>query len=306
MEAENPLRGAVLLTGAALLFATLGGIVKRVSADLPNETIVFARNAMAAVALVPWLWRGGVRALATGCFGLHLFRAVSGLSAMYCYFWAIAHLNLAEAVLLTYSSPLFIPFLARVWLREPLPRGFGWAIGLGFAGIALILKPGPGVFEPRALVGVAAGVLTATAFVSIRRLTREEPTLRIVFWFGMLSTGISAVPLLWGGRVPPPGLWGWLALMGGLAMAGQVMLARAYALSPAARIGPFSYATVVFGACYGWLIWGEIPGAASGLGIVLVCLAGILAVRGSRAPGAAAVPAAREASVALAGREPHP
>jgi drug/metabolite transporter (DMT)-like permease len=299
MEAENPLRGAALLTGAALLFAALGALVKRLSADLPNETIVFARNAMAAVALVPWLWRGGVRGVATGCFRLHLVRAVSGLSAMYCYFWAIAHLNLAEAVLLTYSSPLFIPFIARAWLGEPLPPRFGWAIGLGFAGIALILKPGPGMFEPRALVGVAAGVLTATAFVSIRRLTREEPTLRIVFWFGVLSTGISAAPLLWGGRMPETRLWAWLVLMGVLAVAGQFLLARAYALAPAARIGPFSYVTVVFGALLGWAFWGEIPGSASALGTVLVCLAGILAIRGSRRMAPAPPPPPREASPAV-------
>jgi len=61
---------------------------------------------------------------------------------MYCYFYAIAHLPLAEAVLLNYSAPLFIPLAALLWVGEPFSHRLWWPIGIGFIGIALILKRG--------------------------------------------------------------------------------------------------------------------------------------------------------------------
>jgi drug/metabolite transporter (DMT)-like permease len=66
---------------------------------------------------------------------------------MYCFFYAIAHLRLADAVLLNYSLPLFMPFIERVWLREPFPRRLWWGVGLGFLGVLVILRPGPGIFQ---------------------------------------------------------------------------------------------------------------------------------------------------------------
>ena len=279
MHSENPARGALLLTISALAFAAMGAVIKIVSAELPNEMIVFSRNAMGLIALTPWLLRTGRSGVRTPCFRMHLTRALVGLAGMYCFFYAIGHLPLAEAMLLNYSAPLFIPFIAFLWLGERLPRFFGWAISLGFVGIAMILKPGMILFSPAALVGVAAGVLTAVAFVSIRRLALREPTARIVFYFGTISTVISAVPLVWSWKTPAAGLWNLLVGMGILATGGQLLMTRAYALAPAARIGPFSYGTVVFSAALGWAIWGEVPDRFSMLGAVLVCTAGVIAVR---------------------------
>ena len=91
--------------------------------------------------------------LRTAHVGEHLIRSLAGLASMYCYFFAIGHMRLADAVLLNYSLPLFMP--RRVaWLREPFPGGSG-AVVVGFARIALILKPGLELYNPVALVGLA-------------------------------------------------------------------------------------------------------------------------------------------------------
>ncbi len=279
MHSENPTRGALLLTTSTLVFAAMGAVIKILAVELPNEMIVFFRNVMGLLALAPWLLRNGLSGIRTPCFRMHLPRALAGLAGMYCFFYAIGHLHLAEAMLLNYSAPLFIPFIAFLWLGEPLPRHFGWAIGLGFLGIALILKPGKVLFSPAGLVGVASGLFTAVAFVSLRRLALREPTARIVFYFGTVSTVISAVPLAWSWKTPEPSLWGLLAGMGLLATGGQLLMTRAYALAPAARIGTFSYATVVFSAALGWAIWGEVLDLSSVVGAMLVCFAGVITVR---------------------------
>jgi drug/metabolite transporter (DMT)-like permease len=261
------------------MFALTGATVKAASAHLPHTEVVFFRSFLGLVALIPWLVRAGLSGLSTDRPGLHLFRGMTGLAAMYCFFYALGHLELATAVLLNYSAPLFIPFIAAAWLREAVPALLRWAIPIGFVGIILILKPGWGVLEPAALFGVAAGVLAATSFVSIRRLHGSEPTTRIVFYFGVISTLGSAVPLFWTWQTPEPAHWLLLAAMGGSATAGQLLLTQAYSLAPAAQVGPFTYTVVIFSAILGWVVWGEVPGGLSAVGALLVVLAGVLAIK---------------------------
>src|SRR6185436_677769 len=131
----------------------------------------------------------------------------AGLASMYCYFYAIARLGLSEAILLNYSLPLFMPLIARAWLREEVPPRLWRALALGFLGILLILRPGTGVFRPAALAALLAAVLAALAQVGVRRLTRTEPITRIVFYFALISTVVSAVPLLKVWTLPGRGVW---------------------------------------------------------------------------------------------------
>jgi drug/metabolite transporter (DMT)-like permease len=285
MEREDRNLAALLLLGSSFLFASAGAAVKLASAQATNQMVVFFRSFFGLVALMPWLVRGGSAALRTPYPRRQVTRALAGLAAMYCFFYAIAHLPLGEAMLLNYSSPLFIPFIAWLWIGEPIPARIGWAIGAGFAGITLILKPGLGFLSLASIVGLASGVLTATAMVAIRGLAREEPTTRIVFYFGAVCSLASAPPLLWGWRTPSLPTLALLVLVGVLATSGQLLLTRAYALAPAAHIGPFTYSSVVFAALFGWLFWGEVPNAFSLAGALLVGLAGFLAIRvmGSRA-----------------------
>ena len=128
-------------------------------------------------------------------------------------------------------------------------------------------------------MGVAAAVFAAVAQVGIRRLTLTEPTTRIVFYFGLVSTVVSAVPLLRTWKRPEPAVWGILAGLGLLATIGQLFLTKAYAQAPAAQVGPFIYTSVVFAAAFDAAIWGRWPDALSVAGAVLVCSAGILTLR---------------------------
>ncbi len=179
---NQPLAGALFVLSASLTFAALGALIKVVSTSLSNENVVFFRNLCALIFILPWIWykrpRGGIK---TAFFKLHLLRTLTGLGAMYCFFYAIAHLQLSEACLLASTAPLFIPVVAYLWIREPVAQKVQVAIIIGFIGIVLILKPGLGVFQPIEIVGLAAGVFVALAMVSIRRMSTSEPTIRIVF-----------------------------------------------------------------------------------------------------------------------------
>ena len=277
---NQPLAGALFVLSASFTFATLGALIKVVSISLTNEMVVFFRNLCALIFILPWIWYrrplGGVK---TSFFQLHLLRSLSGLGAMYCFFYSIAHLQLSEACLLASTAPLFIPMIAYVWIREPVARKVKGAILIGFVGILFILKPGIGVFQPIAIVAVAAGIFAALAMVSIRRMSSSEPTIRIVFYFTTLGTIISAMPLVWSWQSPQPKIWCLLVLIGMLAAVGQILITKGYSLAPAAQVGPFTYGNVVFATFLGWLFWGESLDALTWAGAVLICIAGIIATR---------------------------
>ena len=210
---SRPVAGGLLVLTSALLFAGVGALVKAASADLPIEVIVFFRNAVAMAFLIPWLQiRHRGLSLRTSCPHLHLLRAASGLAAMYCFFIALKLLRLADAMLLCYTLPIFIPIIEWFWLKEPVSRQTKIAVIVGFIGIALVLTPGLGLFQAAGLVGLASGLLAALAIVGIRRMTATEPVVRVVFYFTVFGTLVSAIPLAWTWQTPQGlmlwALWG--------------------------------------------------------------------------------------------------
>src|SRR5262245_59578871 len=245
---DNMRLGALFAAMAALSFSVMAAGVKVAAREVPGELIVFFRCAVSLLVLLPWLLRHGAAAIRTQRLAGHLWRALFGTCAMYLFFYALAHLHLAEAILLTYSTPLFIPFIAWAWIDEPPPPVIFPAVALGLIGIALIARPGAGLgISPASAAGVLSGICGAGAMVSIRRIADTEPAPRIVFYFSVVSTAIAAVPLAWSWSPMSGAMLGLLVGVGVLATLGQLCLTRAYALAPAARVGAFTYVSVVFG-----------------------------------------------------------
>jgi len=277
-------RGALLMVASALLFASMATMVSIAARELGNALLVFFRHFIMLVFLLPWLARHGRRALATDDLRGHLVRGLAGVAAVACYFYAIARLRLADAVLLNQSMPLFIPLVERAWLGERVPPRLWGVLGLGFFGLLLILRPGSGVFQPAALVGLASAVFASISQVGIRRLTRTEPLTRIVFYFGLVASVVALPPALYWWTSPSARTWAVLLLMGVFATVGQLTLTRAYLHAPAARVGPFLYAGPVFAGLLDWLIWGRLPDALFVAGAVVVIAAATLALRLRGAP----------------------
>jgi len=277
---QNVVQGAVFILLSELMFASMGAAVKAASGmGLPNEMLVFMRNLMGLFVIAPLLLRYGTAEFRTEVYRLHLLRAVLGVSAMYCFYYAIAELQLADAMLLKMTSPFFMPLIALFWLGERVGRLAVIAIPVGFVGVALVIKPG-GEMNWVALLGVLGGFLAATAKVTVRRLGRSEPTTRTVFYFTFNATLLSALPLLWAWQSPTLQEWVFLLVIGVMGTAGQLLLTRGYAVAAAAQVSPFTYFSVVFGAAYGYLFWDETLDWLFVAGALLIALAGVMAVRG--------------------------
>jgi len=275
----EPLRGALFMAAAGFAFAALGACVKAASATLSTEMVVFLRSAIGLLVLLPWVARRGWRFLGTRRPLAHLARALFGVAAMYTFFYALARLTLAEAVLLSYTTPLFTPLFAWLWLRERLTRSLVAAALVGFFGVGLILRPEGHFLSLAAWAGLASGALAALAMVAIRTMADTEPPLRVVFYFSLVST-LVALPWAWaeGFALDAAGL-GWMVLAGAFASGGQFLVTNAYTHAPAAVVGPFTYTTVLFAAFMGWVFWGEGLDGWTLLGGLAIVVGGVLALR---------------------------
>jgi drug/metabolite transporter (DMT)-like permease len=123
--------------------------------------------------------------------GLHLLRAAAGVTAMYCFYYAIANIPLADAMLLKLTAPIFMPVIAVLWLQERVTGTLALGLCVGFIGVTVVLDPSLDehglAVSPIALIGLLGGVLAALAKVTVRRLSRSEPTTRIVFYFALIA-----------------------------------------------------------------------------------------------------------------------
>ena len=278
-------RGALAMILSSLAFAIMGACIQVCAQTLPNGMVVFFRNVSGLAFLSPILIRGGWEVLRTTHIREHILRGVAGLSSMYCFFYAIAHMRLADATLLNYTLPLFIPVVEALWLSEPMPARLGAPLVLGFLGVMVVLRPGSGLMTGAAVFGLLAGFLSAVAQTGVRRLTKTEPTVRIVIYFALMGSSLSALALPFVWVTPAPAVWAVIVLMGLAATTGQLLMTKAYSHAPASQIGGFVYTGVIFAAFVDWLRLGLAPSPTFFAGAALVMASGVLMFRlASRGP----------------------
>ncbi|MCW7753044.1 DMT family transporter [Desulfobotulus sp. H1] len=273
--------GALFLVAAGFFLAVMGAMVKSATEDMPTAMVVFLRNAATCLFILPQLfWGPGARiGLRTGSFGLHLLRSLSGLVAMYAYFYALSVLPLGEAVLLSYTSPLLTPVVARIWLKEPLEGHHVVGGMLGFVGIVMILRPGFHEVHPAAVVALISAAFASIAMATVRKMGATEPPFRTVAWFTLLATLFSAPAALPVWQAMNVGLIVFIVCLGGVGFAAQICLTSGYGMAPSARIGPFTYSTVFFASILGTFVWGEILHPMTLAGGLLIVAGGIMAGR---------------------------
>ncbi|MEQ8261771.1 MAG: EamA family transporter [Alcanivorax sp.] len=276
MKPDQPFKGALLLVLGEGLLAVMAAMIKHLADTLPVEMIVFGRNLVGLAVLLPVLVAsGGIRDLRTSHLRLHFIRGFTGVTAMFCFFFTIAHIPLAEAVLVKMTVPFFLPLVAWLWLNDRI-SGHTWAaILLGFVGVGLILRADQGVVDPVMLVALAGAAIMSIAKVSIRRMAASEPPHRVVFYFSLFATLLSALLLLRVQQMPTGTEMLWLLAIGSVAIAGQFAMTTAYQLARPGQVGVYNYSAVVWAAFLGWVFWGETLVLTTVLGTLLIIGAGV-------------------------------
>lgn len=274
-----PTRAIVLMIASGCCFGVMAILIRYASHSLHAFEIAFFRSFFGALATLPLLMRHGTAGLRTNRPGFYVLRCAIGTVGMLAGFWAIAHLPLAQAIALSYSSPLFVTIGAVIFLGE-IVRARRWsAVIAGFIGVLVIVRPGSDGFTAASLVALIAAASTGTVTISIKFLSRSDPADTIVLlttWLWVPLT-LPAALLVW--QMPPANLWPLLVVLGVLGTLGQYFWTHALRLGEASTLAPFSYLQLIVVSVLAWWLFDEALDRYTVLGAAIVIGASLYIAR---------------------------
>ena len=275
--------GLQAMAVSAFFFSLMGALAKLAGTAVPLFEVVLARS------LVVLVLSGALMIRDRTPFRgeeprIMLLRSVLGFCALSCYYYAVIRLPLADATVIHFTNPVFTAFIASLWLREHVGLREGLLILTSLGGVVLVARPGFLFGEANALagipvlVGLCGAMLSASAYVAVRRL-RSEPPMLVVFTFAAVSTVLSLpaalVDIVW----PSPAMLLVLLGVGVTTHLGQVFVTWGLKLERAGRASTVGYLQIVFAAAWGWILFADVPDVWTGVGAAVIVGCTLLLVR---------------------------
>ena len=170
-----------MVLGSALLTVN-DALTKWLTQDYPVSQVWCLRTLFVLLPIALLAPRyGGYRALLPNRIKPQLLRAVFFFSTTLLIVWGLSLLPLAQMVAIVFSSPIFIAALAPILLRERVSRTRWLAIGIGFVGVIVILRPDPTTIGIASLIAIAASLSSAVRDLVTRKISSSESSLSILF-----------------------------------------------------------------------------------------------------------------------------
>ncbi|MEJ8310134.1 DMT family transporter [Agrobacterium larrymoorei] len=269
---------AVMLFGM-VLFALNDAMGKFLVSTYSLGQVVAVRSIAAIVILLPIVWKAGLSKLVNvERPGLQAARVFFSTAELFCFYFAVAALPLADVMTYWLAAPIYVAALSPFLLGEKV----GWrrwtAIGIGFVGVLIALKPSSASLTSAAFFSILGSAAFAFMMLSGRQL-RNTPDTVLAFW-QIIGAGLAGVIAI----VVTPSGWialqsgfdlSLLALLGIVAMTAHVLVNRALKLADAATIAPLQYTLLLWAVIFGWLIFGDVPQMSIVIGAGLIVLSGL-------------------------------
>ena len=290
MHPTGTLRGIAAMLLACAFFACMDALLKNLAGHYPPVQVMALRGLTALPLVCLYIaWRRE----AAGVFDrrlrwrLHLLRATLNMTMLVLFVFGLGTLGLAEAYTLSFIAPLLMVLIAVPMLGESVHPRHWLAIGLGFVGVLIALRPDQGAFlSMGALAVLAAGVCYALSNMLGRLISRTESSTALVFWTTAgMAVGGSLISAPHWVPIQPEHTW----VLAGLAVSGflgQMTIAEAFRHGQAAAIAPFEYSALAWALVLDWLFWHTAPDAWMLGGGALIIASGLWLAR-SEAPRSA-------------------
>ncbi|WP_375454501.1 DMT family transporter [uncultured Methylobacterium sp.] len=208
--------------------------------------------------------------------GLQVVRSLLLFGSTALNFLALRHLQLAETLSIQFAAPLTVALLAGPMLGEWSSRRRLIAIGVGFLGVLVIVRPGVGDVHPAVLFSLGNMLCYALYIVTTRKLAAYDSTATTMFYSGLAGLALMAplLPWIW----TTPAVWWVWALLGGIGLFGTMghwLLILAHARAPANVLAPFLYTQLLWSLMLGFFAFGDVPNRWTVLGAAIVVGSGL-------------------------------
>jgi len=268
--------GIILGLMTVFVFAAQDGITKVLVRDYAPAQIIMVRFwAFAVFALIFAHMRGGLGvAIRSKMPGVQIFRSVLLILQMMVFAGGLRYMGLADAHALFATYPLVATALAAPILGEHV----GWrrlmAVGVGFMGALVIIRPGLTVFDPAGFIQLAAAFAFAIYSLLTRKVSFQDGFATSILYLGIFGAiAATAIGLpFW--KMPTGNDMVLLAILSGTGIVGHLFLIKALEFAPATLLQPFNYTSLVWASLIGFTVFGEIPDIWTIAGASLIVGAG--------------------------------
>jgi drug/metabolite transporter (DMT)-like permease len=270
-----PAQAAVWMTLGAIAFAGMSGLIRHLAVDMHPFVVAFHRALFGLIWMLPWIVRHGGRVLRTGRPLFYGVRAGFQLVSMMAGFYGVAYMAIADATAISFTGPLFATVGAALILKETV-RLRRWAATLvGFAGVLVVVQPGPETFNPVALFVLLGAAANAGSFLAVKALSRTEPTTVIVVFMVIYLVPLALVPALFVWSWPSWSALPYLVAMGAFGTLGHLAMTRGFAAAEMSVVLPFDYLRLPFAAAMAYLVFAEMPAPSTFAGTAIIAAASI-------------------------------
>jgi drug/metabolite transporter (DMT)-like permease len=257
-------------------------MLKWVVTDHPLGETIFVRGMFALIPTLFLVYRhGGRAALRIHDFKAQVVCAVLLVLPIFLFIFSLRHLDLGVAIILVYAGPLLATALGSWVLHERVDARRWGAVGVGFAGVVLVVQPASQAFSPLMLIPVLVALLIAARDIIVRRMLARESTVSIHLYSSLAVMLIALVTSVheW----VPLSLQAWLSLaLSGLGFGfGIFFVTDALRYADVSLVSPFKYTGVVWALALGYLMWGEVPTMPVVAGALVIVGSGLFLLRQS-------------------------
>ncbi len=253
------LRGIFLMSLSTIGFALMHTAIRYQSFEMSPFQIAFFRNLFGFVIIVPIMFSSGLSIFRTNRIGWHASRSVINICAMVLYFNALAVAEVAHVTALAFSPPVFASILAVMFLGERFRLRRWMAIGMGFLGVLLVIRPGVIPLESGPIMVVMSTFFWAVVLTMTKIMSRTESSLTIVTYMNLFLAIYSLGPALWFWQWPTVEGWIMLLLIGITGTAAQLCVTQSIRETDPTVVMPFDFLKLIWAAVLGFWVFGEIP-----------------------------------------------
>ena len=233
--------------------------VRHLGSDMNAVQAACIRYAFGTALFLPLYIKLIARRVYPARMGAHLARGlVHGIGVML-WFYAMAQIPIAEVTAIGFLAPIFVTVGAAVFLGERLQLRRITAVGVGFVGALVILRPGVGSMEAGAIAMLVAAPLFAISILIGKQLSRVESSAGIVAYLSLFVTVVLIGPAIAVWRTPTPDELIWLFATALIATAGHYTLTHALTFAELSLLQPFTFLQLVWAALIGYFIFAETP-----------------------------------------------
>lgn len=286
---SDNLRGTLLMMLSMAAFTCNDAVMKAVTLSMPLYESVALRGVVILIVMLALAQTqpGRVRlAVSRRDLPLLLLRSLADVISTLLYLVALRQMALADLSAIMQALPLAVTLAAAVLFRERLGRRRLSAIGVGFLGVLLILRPGSGAFDEWSLIALAAMLLIVVRDMTTRCFSMALGSSTIAF-YAALSVALSGFAMATGEvwRWPTPAECGLLLLSSLFLTVGYISAIATMRVGEISFVAPFRYTSLLWAIVLGLVLFGEWPDAWTWAGSALVVGAGLYTILRERQLG---------------------